>query len=113
MTRILLTAAIATLLLTGCAGPAPAAGGGPAPVPAITTRGVGTVTATPDTLTIVLGVATRGPSAADALDENNARAAALIETLTARGVADEDIQTSRLSISPTYSDSGRITGYEV
>ncbi|MDN5750328.1 MAG: SIMPL domain-containing protein, partial [Pseudonocardia sp.] len=29
------------------------------------------------------------------------------------GVADEDIQTSRLSISPTYGDSGRITGYEV
>lgn len=114
MKRILLTAAIATLLLTGCAGQAPvAAGGGPAPVPAITTRGVGTVTGTPDTLTVVLGVVTRGPSAAGTLEDNNARAAALIETLETRGVTDEDLQTSGLSILPTYSDSGRITGYEV
>lgn len=115
MTRTLLTAALVGLLLTGCSGPAAAAaaGAGPAPVPSVTTRGVGTVAGVPDTLTVVLGVATRGASAAEALDDADARAAALIETLRARGVADEDLRTSGLSILPTYGDEGRITGYEV
>jgi len=108
-----LTAAAATFALAGCAAPTPAAAGPAAPLPGISARGVGTVTGTPDTLTVILGVSTRGPSAAGALDDNNARATALIEALRGRGVADEDLRTSGLSIYPTYADSGRITGYEV
>lgn len=114
MTRVLLTTALTGLLLTGCSGPVQPVAVPPAEaVPGVTTRGVGTVAGTPDTLTVVLGVATRGPSAAGALDDNNIRAAALIEVLKGRGVADQDLRTSQLSIFPTYTDNGRINGYEV
>lgn len=103
---------LGALALTGCS-PAPVAAG-PGDMPRITARGVGTVTGVPDTLTIVLGVQTRGPSAAGALGDNNTRANALIEVLKGRGVAPADLQTSQLSIYPTFDGvSGRITGYEV
>jgi uncharacterized protein YggE len=115
MTRVpALAAALAVLALAGCATPeaAPAAPGS-SPVPGISARGVGTVTGTPDTLTVELGVSTRGPAAVGALEDNNAQATALIEVLRGAGVAEEDLRTSGLSIFPTYSDTGRVTGYEV
>jgi uncharacterized protein YggE len=89
----------------------PVAGEGPA---VISASGLGTVTGTPDVLTVQLGVETSAPRAKDALDDNNNRASALIDTLKQRGVADKDIQTSQLSIYPRYDDQGRrITGYQV
>jgi uncharacterized protein YggE len=100
------------LLLAGCASGSTPELGRPAP-PSITTRGVGTVAGTPDTLTVVLGVQTRAPSAADALADNNTRATGLLDVLRGRGVADRDLRTSGLSISPTFDTDGRITGYEV
>ena len=115
MTRVLVLAtAAAVLALAGCAAPTPTAGPtGSAPVPGISARGVGTVTGTPDTLTVVLGVSTRGPAAVGALQDNTVQATALIEVLRGSGVAEEDLRTSGLSIYPTYSDTGRVTGYEV
>ena len=100
------------LLLAGCASGSTPELGRPAP-PSITTRGVGTVAGTPDTLTVVLGVQTRAPSAAAALADNNTRATGLLDVLRGRGVADRDLRTSGLSISPTFDTDGRITGYEV
>ncbi|MDQ2789821.1 MAG: SIMPL domain-containing protein [Actinomycetota bacterium] len=80
----------------------------------ITTRGLGTVTRTPDTVTVVIGVQTRGQSAKGALDANTGKAAALINLLKSKGVAAADLKTSQLSVSPTSdSATGRITGYEV
>lgn len=80
----------------------------------ITTRGVGKATGTPDTLTLVIGVSTQDSSAKAALNANNGKANALIELLRGKGVADKDLQTRQLSISPTYNDkSGTITGYQV
>lgn len=110
--------ALTAAVLTGCAGEpvaAAAATTGPAaPAPGITSRGTGTVSGTPDTVTVVLGVQTRDGSARGALDANNARAAALIEVLKGAGVAAADLQTSQLSILPTYDPSnGQVTGYEV
>lgn len=115
MTRALVLAtAAAVLTLAGCAAPTPTAGpAGSAPVPGISARGVGTVPGTPDTLTVVLGVSTRGPAAVGALEDNTVQATALIEVLRGSGVAEEDLRTSGLSIYPTYSDTGRVTGYEV
>ena len=99
--RHLLLAATATLLLAGCAGPAP---GAPADTPTVTTRGVGTVTGTPDTLTVVLAVATRAPQAAAALEDNNARATALLDVLRDRGVADDDpVSYTHLTLPTIYS----------
>jgi uncharacterized protein len=108
--------ALGGLALAGCAGgdvPAAAASTSVAPT-GITTRGLGTVTMTPDTVTMVLGVQTRDPSAKAALDANSTRATALINVLKSKGVAPADLQTSQLSVTPTYdSATGRITGYEV
>jgi uncharacterized protein YggE len=59
-------------------------------------------------------VQTRDRSAAAALDANTTRATALLDVLRAAGVAAEDLQTSRLTVHPTYDGTGsRITGYEV
>jgi uncharacterized protein YggE len=109
---------LGVIALAGCAGaepgPTAATGTGTAAVPAITARGTGTVRGTPDTMTIVIGVQTRGDTAKAALDANNEKATALIEVLKGRGVAAADLQTSRLSINPSYDQQGtRITGYEV
>jgi len=79
----------------------------------ITVRGVGQVTGTPDTVTIVLGVETTATSAGDALTSNNTKASAVIAMLKGRGVAAKDLQTSRLSINPTHSNKETITGYQV
>ncbi|MDQ1491391.1 MAG: uncharacterized protein QOJ23_3905, partial [Actinomycetota bacterium] len=115
-------AAVAALALAGCAKSDPApAGAAPAATvstdngrPSIAARGVGLVKGTPDTLRVVLGVETRSPSAKDALTANNDKANALIDTLKSKGVQAKDIQTSQLSINPTYDDKGqRITGYQV
>lgn len=104
--------ALGALVLVGCsAGNAPTA---PTAATGITTRGVGTVTMTPDTVTLVIGVQTRDQSAKAALDANTAKATALINVLKSKGVAPADLQTSQLSANPTYdSATGRITGYEV
>ena len=115
-------AAVAVLALAGCgrgggsvAGAAPAAGvSTDYGRPTIAARGVGLVKGTPDTLRVVLGVETRSVSAKDALAANNEKANALVDTLKGKGVEAKDIQTSQLSINPTYDDKGqRITGYQV
>ena len=116
MRRTLAVALVAPILgvvglLAGCASPTGQPGA--AAPPAITTRGVGTVAGTPDTLTVVLGVATRAASAADALTDDNARTTALLDVLRTHGVAEKDLRTSGLSIAPTFAQDGRITGYEV
>ena len=113
LTRIAVVAGV--LLLAGCAsGTTPELGRAAPDRTSITTRGVGTVAGTPDTLTVVLSVQTRAASAADALADNNTRAGGLLDVLRGRGVADEDLRTSGLSISPTFEAAdGRISGYEV
>ena len=121
-TLILAAAAVAVLALAGCgqadgnaAAASPAAGvSTDNGRPSIAARGVGEVKGTPDTLRVVLGVETRSASAKDALAANNDKANALIDTLKEKGVEAKDIQTSQLSINPTYDDKGqRITGYQV
>lgn len=108
--------ALGALVLSGCsaAQAAPYSASPSVDPPRITARGVGTVTGTPDIVTVVLGVATQASTATAALEDNNTQATALIEALTAGGVAREDLQTSQLAIYPTYSPEGAaITGYEV
>ena len=79
----------------------------------ITAQATGTVTGTPDVVTISLGVETRSPSAQTALDENNRLATDVINVVKEKGVAPEDLQTSQLSIYPSYDDKGAVTGYLV
>jgi uncharacterized protein YggE len=109
--------ALGAAALVGCSSgnePVTSTGAGSANLPGITTRGLGTVTRTPDTVTIVIGVQTRAQSAKGALDANTGKATALIDVLKSKGVATADLQTSQLSVNPTSdSATGRITGYEV
>ncbi len=80
---------------------------------AITAQGTGIVTGTPDVVTVTLGVETNSTSATAALDDNNKRAAAVIAVLKKSGVAAADLQTSQLSINPSFDNKGQITGYQV
>lgn len=118
----LAAAAVALVALAGCGQGGDAAGAATPAAgistengrPSVAARGVGQVKGTPDTLRVVLGVETRSSRAEDALSANSDKATALIATLKEQGVEAKDIQTSQLSIHPTYDDKGqRITGYQV
>ena len=79
----------------------------------ITARGIGTVTGTPNVVTIDVGVETKSASAKGALDDNNKLATAVIDVLKKNGVAPADLQTSQLTIEPSYGKKGHITGHQV
>jgi uncharacterized protein len=84
------------------------------PSHSITAVGDGVVEGTPNVLELELGVTTRDPSAATALAHNSELAVRVIGELRNAGVADKDVQTSDLSITPNVSGSGnRVDGYEV
>jgi uncharacterized protein YggE len=80
-------------------------------VATITVDGRGEIQQTPDLMTLTLGVESKAPSAQAALQQNKERSATLIATLKSKGVADRDLQTSNLSLSPTWDDKQNITGY--
>ncbi len=110
----------AALALTACAGSGrpsvpfsnAAAGSDPTPRPAITVDAVGTVQGTPDTVTVVLGVETGAPKAADALTTNSQKTGSLIKVLKDAGVADKDLTTSALSLNPQYGNYPTIRSYQ-
>jgi uncharacterized protein len=78
----------------------------------ITVDGVGVVSGIPDTASLSLGVNVQGPSAADVMQRVNTKAGALIDTLTAAGVAKADIQTGYVSVWPQYRDGSQdVNGY--
>ncbi len=79
----------------------------------ITVTGHGTVSVVPDTADLSAGVQARAATATAALDQLSTGSQALIDTLTGLGIAEEDIQTSGLSLWPTYDNNGQeITGYQ-
>jgi uncharacterized protein YggE len=78
----------------------------------ITVMGHGKVVGTPDVMTISLGVQTGGPTAREALADNNQRAQNLVKVLKAGGVAAADIQTTDLSVYPTFDDkTKKVNGF--
>lgn len=76
----------------------------------------GAVTRTPDIATISAGVVTQTPTAAAAMQENARRMTATVAALKAAGVADRDIQTASINLSPQYryaeNKAPEITGYQ-
>ncbi|XHS02459.1 SIMPL domain-containing protein [Sphingomonas sp. DBB INV C78] len=76
----------------------------------------GAVSRVPDIATINAGVVTQGVTAAAAMSENAGRMSAVVAALKQAGVADRDIQTSTLSLSPQYRYAENkppvITGYQ-
>lgn len=87
-----------------------------ATLPSITVTGEGRVEAEPDMATVTLGVTTEGLTAAEAMDANSAALAAVLDRLRAAGVAERDLQTSGLSLNPTWSNPEggrqRIEGFQ-
>ena len=71
---------------------------------------------TPDVATIRAGVVTQDAVAAAALAENAQRMAAVVKALKAAGIADRDIATSNVGLSPQYRYADNqppvITGYQ-
>ena len=98
-------------------GPAPATASDPPAcgghAPELTVHGTGLATGTPDVLTLTLAVDVSGPSAQTALSSDNASTAAVIGSLTGDGVARRAVQTTGLSVQPTYNKTGALTGYAV
>jgi uncharacterized protein YggE len=83
------------------------------PSHAITVHGTGKASTVPDRAGFAFGVSTKRKTAAEASEDNNREMTKLIEALRAAGVPDEDIQTSQISLYPSYSKSGsEVVGYE-
>jgi uncharacterized protein YggE len=100
-------------LLGGCAAQGASAADSDSRPRTITGTATGKVQGVPDTLTMTLGVQSTARTAQDALAQNAARATGVINALKASGVAPADLQTSELSLYPTFDSKGRITGYSV
>jgi uncharacterized protein YggE len=110
----LLAAAIAGPAL----GPRPALAADPSTPPehTITVTGTGTATVSPDIADVRLGLTVQRPTVKEARAVAAARMTQVIGALKKLGIADKDIQTTTISLQPTYdySNNGnppRITGY--
>src|ERR1700712_562049 len=83
---------------------------------ALTLSAYGEVRTAPDMATISLGVMTQAPTADEAMKANAARMTTVVAALKKAGVAERDIQTSGLSLSPqnVYEQNKppRLTGYQ-
>lgn len=65
--------------------------------------GTGRVSAAPDVADVSMGVVSEAATAREALTANNAAMAKLRETITGLGIADKDVQTTGINLSPRYS----------
>jgi uncharacterized protein YggE len=114
-----MAAGLAALLLSSAAIPAHAQTVAADPSFGATTLSLaatGEVKATPDMASIVIGVDTTAPGAAQAMSVNAERMTRIISALKAAGVEGHDLQTSNLSLSPlTVNEEGkapRVSGYQ-
>ncbi len=86
-------------------------------VPSIVMTGTGEATGVPDQLVFSLAVHTNASDVSTALSSANAATRHVLEAVKGDGVAAKDVQTTGLSINPTYDYSGDgppvITGYAV
>ncbi|MGI8664081.1 MAG: SIMPL domain-containing protein [Acidimicrobiales bacterium] len=110
----------------GCGGSSPAAVGtssssarasdvGSTPA-GITVEATGHGKGVPDLLSVSLNVHSEGGNAQDTLGVNNEQAQRVLDTAKTAGVADDDVQTTNVSVAPRYDNpsSGvapRIVGY--
>ncbi len=106
--------ASSALLVTATGSPPPAAGAASdRSVRTITGTSTGTASGVPDTATISLGADSRATTATAALEANARRVDGVTKAMLFVGVKEADIQTSNISLYPTFDTRGRITGYTV
>jgi len=83
----------------------------------VTVSGDATVAVAPDVAMIRLGVTSQGKNAREASDANAKQMTALLAAIKEGGIADRDVQTSRLSLQPQYDQSkpgaARLLGFQV
>jgi uncharacterized protein YggE len=108
---------ILTAVLSASALAQPAA---PPPPDTVSVTGTGHVSITPDRFSFNASVQTIAPTVEEAVNENNAKVAAVIAALKNAGAKAEEIQTSNFSIYPQqdYSQQQqgklpRVVGYQV
>lgn len=79
----------------------------------ITVSGTGSVTVDPDTAVVNLGVQASADTGDAAMEQVSTGVTELTAALVAAGIAEDDIQTSGLSLWPTTGDDGvTVTGYQ-
>ena len=84
----------------------------------ITVTGEGSVFAVPDMAVITMGASAEADTAKSAMDQTSQVTAAILDRLIEAGVAERDVQTSDLSLSPLWSNRAssdtrpRIDGYQ-
>ena len=113
--RILIAAAfvLAVAALAGVAQPQLARGQETdGPTRSITASGQGSVTTVPDRAHFSFGVQAQSRTASQALEAADAQLARVVAALRSAGVAQADIQTEQISLSPRTSEDGvQIVGY--
>lgn len=72
----------------------------------VTVTGTGSATAAPDMAVLTAGVEVTGPTADQALAAQGAAAKALLAAARKAGVAERDIRTESLALTPVYGDDG-------
>ncbi|MEU8765250.1 SIMPL domain-containing protein [Streptomyces sp. NPDC048659] len=125
--RALAVGAVLGGLLLGAAAPAVAAVPGSAAGPArtaaaraaattVTVSGSGRASAAPDLAVVSVGVEATRPTAKEAMAAQSEAAKALLAALRAQGIADRDVRTESLSLSPVYTQTpegeSKVTGYQ-
>ena len=82
----------------------------------VTVAGEATVGVAPDAAVIRIGVTSRGATAREASDANAKSMTSVLAAIKAAGVAERDVQTSRVSLQPQLdpnkSGTARLTGFE-
>jgi uncharacterized protein YggE len=82
----------------------------------LTVSAEGRSTRVPDIAEVSTGVVTTAPTAAAAMRDNAARMTAVVDAVKKAGIADRDIQTSGLNLSPQYRYEQNappvLTGYQ-
>ena len=83
----------------------------------LTVIGEATVAVAPDIAVIRIGVTSQGKTAHEASDANATQMTKVLAAIKGTGVADRDVQTSRLSLQPQYdqnkSGTARLLGFQV
>jgi hypothetical protein len=96
----------------------PALAQNPNPEPMLSVQGNGEVRVTPDIALVRLGIAVQDETASQVQQEANRVASAVIDAVLGEGIAERQVQTARLQLSPIYgrqepgdNDTPRIVGY--
>ena len=82
---------------------------------AVTVTGEATVSVPPDTAVIRIGVSSLEKTAREAGEANAKQMTAVLAAIKTSGIAERDIQTSRLSLQPQYDPNKggtRLTGFQ-